>query len=295
MANYPLMHHTNETEEVFKVVGYVRISEEDRIVNKQTSIDNQMTLIKDFCLKRKWNLVQIYEDRNLSGGDRFRKGFTDMVRGVIKSTEVIFIVVKDQDRFARDTGYFIDTLKDLEAHGKKVFSIMKNDYLSQDDLGDVVKAVVDAQYIIRSRKETKQVYENKKEEGLPPFRAPYGYECKNKQWVLDRRKAKKVQIVCEDYINGVRFKETTFNLSIAKALYYRIIQNALNEIYTGDIFYLNKVKDSLGKVVRVEPVRYKGKHNPIISDYVQSKIIEKYKTHPQYEYNNSRKKAVVGE
>ena len=86
-----------------------------------------------------------------------------------------------------------------------------------------------------------------------------------------------VGVVCEDYVKNVSFKETIAKLSISRALYYRIIRNAKNGVYCGFIYYQNKIKDSNNEVVRVEEVRYKGKHDMIVSKEVYLKLLEKYK------------------
>lgn len=271
-----------------KVYGYVRISEEDN--DKGTSLENQKELLQNTCAKKEWNLIQTYEDRNLSGSDRFRKGFTDMIRMALKDSEIKIIVIKDQSRFARDSAFFMDTLKDLNANRIKVFSIIKNDFIYPDDLGDIFKSVADDYKVIEGRKYAKISYEQKKEKGLPPFRAPFGYSNKKKKWAINFKKEKIILSVCQNYVNGINLKDTCHELEITKPLYYRIIRNTIKEIYSGFVYYENKIKDSNGKVVRVDIVKYKGQHKIIIFEELFKKVKDKHEVQTDKENFRAIKK-----
>lgn len=116
----------------------------------------------------------------------------------------------------------------------------------------------------------------KKQAGEPPFRAPYGYKNLNKKWKINDREAKIIQSVCMDYSSNININETLDKLKISKSLYYRIIRNARKGVYSGYVVYFNKIKDSTGKVVRKEEVRYLGNHKPIIFEELFKKLSEKY-------------------
>jgi len=254
-----------------KVFGYARKSPDDE-EKTEVSINNQIKLIESSCKKKNWIVEKIFIDKNISGGDRFRKGFVDMIDKIINSKEVKIIVVKDQDRFARDSAFFMDTLRDLDVREIKVFSIIKNNFLSHEDLGDVVTSVVDGHYVITQRKKAVVILNQKKEEGMPPFNASFGYKSKKGKWIIVQKNAEIVRQVCEDYVNNVSFKETIKRLKINNSLYYRIIKNAKKGIYNGFVFYIRKYKDSNGKVVKTEEVKYKANFEPTISEELFNKI-----------------------
>lgn len=254
---------------MIKAFGYARKSPDDK-EGTESSILNQTKMIKKTVEERNWELIDIFIDKNISGSDRGRKGFNDMKRRAI-AEKVEILAVKDQDRFARDHAFFSDTLQDLDAHQIRVFSILKNNFLSHEDLGDVVTAVVDSNMIVKSRIKTHQLYSDKKEEGLPSFVSSFGYKFpkgKNvvKNWIIKEREAEIVRQVCSDYLNKASLKETIVRLKINKPLYYRIIRTARKGIYNGWIFYVKKFKDSAGNIVRTEDVLYKGKHEPILDE-----------------------------
>lgn len=248
---------------MIKVYGYARKSPDDK-EDTETSIENQVKLIERICKEKEWTLIKPFIDKNLSGGDRFRKGFTDMVSSAVANS-IPIIIVKEQDRFARDSSFFVDTLTDLDARGIKVFSIIKNNFLSAEDLGDVVTSVVDAHYIITQRKKTRVLQDQKMNDGLPSIRAPFGYKYNKKgEWVINDKKAEIVREVELDRKNGVNYKDTIQRLKINKPLYYRIIRGIENGIYSGFVVYERKIRDSNKKIVKTEEIKYKGLHEAII-------------------------------
>ena len=247
-----------------KVYGYVRKSPDDK-EDTESSISNQIKLIEKTCKEKEWFLVKIFQDKNVTGSDRYRKEFTEMMTEIF-SSPINIIIVKDQDRFCRDSSFFKDTLQDLDVREKRVYSIMKHGFLSHEDLGDNVKALFDSQYIIEQRKKADVFFNQKKEDGLPPIPAPFGYKNKNKNWVADKKKAKIIIEVLQDYVDKVNLKETIKRLKINKSLRFRIIKNAQKGLYSGFVVYERKYKDSNKKIVRVEEVKYKGKHQNLISE-----------------------------
>ena len=246
----------------------------------ESSISNQIKLIEDTCKKFGWNLTpeHIFIDKNLTGSDRTRKEFLRMIKlakELKKLDNEVYIIVKEQDRFCRDSAFFQDTLTDLEAYDIKLYSILRSKFLSSEDLGDVVTSMVDNNYIIVSRKKAFKLLEQKKGESLPSIPAPFGYryskDKKNKNWIIENKKAEIVKNVFNDLINKVNYKETIRNNKIDKSTYYRIIKNLNRGIYNGFVSYVKKFKDSNKKIVRIENVIYKGIYEPIIplSDFLK--------------------------
>lgn len=89
---------------MFRTVGYVRLSKEDYDLGKfdeSESIVNQKKFIKDFVTEQGWILEKIYVDEDISGSDRDRPGFNEMILDAY-AKKFDIIVVKKQSRFARD-------------------------------------------------------------------------------------------------------------------------------------------------------------------------------------------------
>jgi len=262
-------------------ISYARKSPDDKEDTK-TSINNQLEDNRFVANNKGWNLVKEFVDKDVTGSDRERKGFSGCIKFAIDNRNIRLIIMKDQTRFARDAPFFMDTLKDLEAYGIKVYSRQKGDFLRSDDLGDGIMAVVAQYKITEGRKNAKELYERKVREKLPPFIAPFGYQNhevydqvlkkKIKNWVIVKKEAEKVRLVCEDFVNNVRMRDTLKALKIDKSSYYRIVKNFKNGIYIGYIYYENKIKDSNKKIISVDKIRYKGLHQPIVSEELYNRV-----------------------
>jgi DNA invertase Pin-like site-specific DNA recombinase len=260
-----------------EVYGYARKSPDDK-EDTQTSIENQIKLFNKTCLEKNWKLVHVFIDSNVSGSDRDRKEFSRMLKEFY-SNDVKFILVKEQNRFARDSSVMRDTLIDINARNKAVYSILKGGFLSHEDLGDSVTAVVDDYYILSSRKKAESTFTLKRDEGLPPTVAPFGYKNnkKTKSWDIVPKEAELVRKVCEDLILKINYKQTLKNLNLSPGKYYRIIKNIKNGVYLGLIYYERKIKDSNKTILRIEKVSYKGIHEPLITKELFDKVNEMQK------------------
>lgn len=266
--------------------GYSRKSQDDK-ESTEVSINNQNESIENTCSSKSWKLIDILSDKDISGSDRNRKSLKTQTDKAIEFKRTnpfkqVYIVVKDSKRFARDSSFFRDTLKNLDVYGVKVFSIMKNSFLDYTDIGDRVMSVVDEQTIIDGIKNAKFTEELKISKGLPCIPSPFGYIYNFKynserkkipidktkdmtNWIIDPKKSEIVKNVFNDLINKVNFKQTISFNKIDKGNYYRIIKNLKKGIYSGFISYTKKFKDSNKNIVRIENVIYKGSYETIIS------------------------------
>lgn len=263
-------------DKLITAFGYARKSPDDK-EGTGVSINNQIKLIEQYCKDNSWSLSDIYIDKNISGSDRNRKGFNDMKTKAISIKKEhpeldIYLITKDQDRFCRDSAFFSDTLQDLNAYGIKVFSILKNGFLSHEDLADMVTSIVDANVIVKSRIKALSILESKKKEGLPSIKAPFGYKYKDSVWVADKRKADIVKDILNSFLNKENFKESIKRNKISVALYYRIINNLKKGLYSGYIVYNRKIRDSGKNIVRTEEVRYRGNHEPLINEQMFNRV-----------------------
>ena len=92
---------------MISVAIYVRLSDEDRNKRFRTdeseSIQNQRSLLKDYCREHDWNIYDIYCDENYSGTDFVRPDFQRMLKDC-ESGKVNVVLCKSQSRFSRDLG-----------------------------------------------------------------------------------------------------------------------------------------------------------------------------------------------
>ena len=265
-------------QRMIQAVGYIRKSPDEKD-SRELSLVNQEAYIKRTCDEKVWELVELFIDANITGSDRDRKAFNQMlkfVKGKFKENpdSQMVIVVKDQDRFARDSSYFRDTLKDLEVRKIKVYSILKRGFLSWEDIGDNIIAVVNQQLVITGKQKAELTIELKKENSLPSIPAPFGYKYKSKNWVVDSKKAEIIKGIFDDYLNKVPYKETLLKYKINRTKRDRIISNIKKGVYSGLISFEKKFKDSSGEVIRTEKIEYRGNYEPIISEEIWSKLNE---------------------
>lgn len=259
------------------VFGYSRKSPDDK-EDTERSIKNQEELNSTICKGKDWNLIKTFCDINISGSDRERIGIKNCISEakkykVLNPQKEVYIIVKDQDRFARDYSFMGDTLKDLEAYGVKVFSIIKNNFLDADDLGDIVTSVMNAQLIVQGRKKAILTRDKKIEQKLPCTPSPFGYKYdKKKNWFVIPKEAEIVKSVVNDSINKIDYKKTLLELKIKRTKRDRIISNAKKGLYNGIIKFNNKIKDSNKKIVRIEEIEYLGSYEKILSQEVFNKL-----------------------
>ena len=88
-----------------KVGIYCRLSIEDKDKLKtddSQSIQNQKSMLRNYCNERNWEIYDIYCDDGFSGTDRTRPAFNRLISDC-ESGKIDIVLCKDQSRFSRDT------------------------------------------------------------------------------------------------------------------------------------------------------------------------------------------------
>lgn len=135
---------------------YIRLSQEDKDKKYESdseSVTNQKEILRDYCLKNGFNLIDEYVDDGYSGTNFDRPGFIRMIED-IKNKKINLVVVKDLSRLGRDhvmTGYYIETyfpenkirfisivenydsMKNQASNDSSTFIIACNDYYSKQN------------------------------------------------------------------------------------------------------------------------------------------------------------------
>lgn len=201
---------------------YVRLSDEDRnkkhATDESESIQNQKTMLINYCIEKGWQINGIYSDDDYSGADSHRPGWNSVLKDCEEGICSI-VVCKTQSRFSRDMemiekyihGKFIewgvrfigvvdnvDTSIKGNKKARQINGLINEWYL--DDLSDNVKATLSAK--------------RKHGDFVGSF-APYGYlvDKNNKNHlVIDNEAAEVVRRIFAMYIDGQGY------ISIAKRL-----------------------------------------------------------------------------
>lgn len=90
---------------MLKVGIYCRLSieDKDKLKNDDSqSIQNQKSMLRDYCKERDWEIYDIYCDDGYSGIDRSRPDFNRLLHDC-EAGKINIVLCKDQSRFSRDT------------------------------------------------------------------------------------------------------------------------------------------------------------------------------------------------
>lgn len=121
----------------FTAVIYVRYSSHSQ---RDVSIDQQIRNCRLFAQRQSIQIVNIYEDRALTGTNDNRPGFQQMIRDA-ENSNWDYVIVYTLDRFARnryDSAVYKRQLKNL---GIKVLSAMEN--ISDDPSGVLMESLLE--------------------------------------------------------------------------------------------------------------------------------------------------------
>lgn len=112
-----------------KVIGYIRVSSKNQI--KGYSLKLQRDKIKEYCKLMDMELIEVYEDRGISGMsiDK-RNGYKNMVE-YLEENDIGGVIVWSLSRLGRRMRDVIEFLDVLKKRGKKFVSIKEN--INNDD------------------------------------------------------------------------------------------------------------------------------------------------------------------
>lgn len=154
---------------------YVRVSTDDQRDNGY-SIDSQLRMIKEYCEKNSYNIVDVYNDAGHSGKDLMRPEMQRLLKD-IKSHKIEVIVAIKVDRLTRNNydGFWL--LNYCEEHDVKIELILEPYDVSTAN-GEMIFGM-NLVFGQRERKEigarTKRALEEMALERVHPAKAPYGY------------------------------------------------------------------------------------------------------------------------
>jgi site-specific DNA recombinase len=159
-----------------KILGYIRVSSVTQI--KGYSLKLQKDKIKEYCKLMDIDLIEVYEDRGLSGMsiDK-RNGYKDMVE-YLENNEIDGVIVWSLSRLGRKMRDVIGFLDVLKERGKKFISIKEN--INNDDkIGSLIMNILGSinefeVEVIRER--IRDVKREKKIKGLIYGNEIYGWD-----------------------------------------------------------------------------------------------------------------------
>jgi len=266
---------------------YVRVSTDEQRDNGY-SIDSQLRMIKEYCEKNNYDIVDVYNDAGHSGKDLMRPEMQRLLKD-IKSHKIEKIIAIKVDRLTRNNydGFWL--LNYCEEHDVKIELILEPYDVSTAN-GEMIFGM-NLVFGQRERKEigarTKRAMEEMALEKVHPAKAPYGYIRNSETGHLEVEpiEAQVVKRIFELYKNGTTIRSVSNTLNEEKAYsrqgkwnsdkVYKILTNS---IYIGTFAY-GKTKRKAQDVLYVdnycEPIIDKNTWN------ITRKRLEKNK-HPNY-------------
>ena len=239
---------------------YVRVSTDDQRDNGY-SIDSQLRMIKEYCEKNDYDIVDIYNDAGHSGKDLMRPEMQRLLKD-IKSKKIDKLVAIKVDRLTRNNydGFWL--LNYCEEHDVKSELILEPYDVSTAN-GEMIFGM-NLVFGQRERKEigarTKRAMEEMALEKIHPSKAPYGY-IRNKDTghlevePIEAQVVKEIFELCKKGQStrniATIMKDNNAYLKRGKWASDRVYKILTNSIYIG-VFEYGKYKRKPQDILRVE-------------------------------------------
>ena len=239
---------------------YVRVSTDDQRDNGY-SIDSQLRMIKEYCEKNDYSIVDVYNDAGHSGKDLMRPEMQRLLAD-IKSKKIDKLVAIKVDRLTRNNydGFWL--LNYCEEHDVKIELILEPYDVSTAN-GEMIFGM-NLVFGQRERKEigarTKRAMGEMALKKIHPSKAPYGY-IRNKETghleidPIEAQVVKEIFGLCKQGKStrsiATIMKDNNAYLKQGKWASDRIYKILTNAIYIG-IFEYGKYKRKPQDILRVE-------------------------------------------
>ncbi|MBR3898110.1 MAG: recombinase family protein, partial [Bacilli bacterium] len=239
---------------------YVRVSTDDQRDNGY-SIDSQLRMIKEYCEKNEYDIIDVYNDAGHSGKDLMRPEMQRLLKD-IKSKKIDKLIAIKVDRLTRNNydGFWL--LNYCDEHDVKIELILEPYDVSTAN-GEMIFGM-NLVFGQRERKEigarTKRAMEEMALEHIHPSKAPYGY-IRNKETghleiePIEAEIVKEIFELCKKGHSTRNIasimKENNAYLMQGKWAADRVYKILTNSIYIG-IFEYGKYKRKPQDILRVE-------------------------------------------
>ena len=239
---------------------YVRVSTEDQKDNGY-SIDSQLRMIKEYCEKNNYDIIDIYNDAGYSGKNLIRPDMQRLIKDIAAKKLDKLIAIK-VDRLTRNNldGFWL--LNYCEQNNVKIELILEPYDVSTAN-GEMIYGM-NLVFGQRERKEigarTKRALEEMALEKVHPGKAPYGY-TRNKITghleinPIEALVVKEIFELCKkgESIRNIAFitEQNNAYLDKGKWTFSRVYKILTNSIYIG-IFEFGKYKRKPEDILKIE-------------------------------------------
>ena len=232
------MHTPSQT-----AVIYARYSSH---AQRDVSIEQQIRACKKFAQRQDLDVVDIYEDRALTGTSDRRPGFQKMIRDAERAGWS-YVIVYTLDRFARNRYDSATYKRKLKNSGVKVLSAMEN--ISDDPMGILMESMLEGYAEYYSAELSRKVlrgHEDNASKCLVNGRLPLGYvRGPDSRYAIEESEAEVVREIFRRVRDGESFASIIDNLNARgiptkcggkwnRSSFNRLLSN---ERYTGVYIY----------------------------------------------------------
>jgi site-specific DNA recombinase len=273
-----------------KSVLYCRVSSKEQ---EETgfSLPAQEKLLKEYAIRKDFEVVKIFSISESASGAKQRKVFTDMLAYVCKHN-VHNILVEKVDRMTRNMRDAVEVNDWLEENAERKIHFVKQNLVihlhskSDEKFRWDIEIVLAKKYISNLSEEVKKGQNEKIAQGWYPNEPKLGYmstgEKGHKTHIFDPDRAPAVKRMFEMYATGrysqLRLLKEINNAGFRTRSGKKLVKSRLSDMLV-DPFYI-------GKFIW-QGQTYNGKHQPLISEEIFNtvqKILRnhtapKYKTH----------------
>ena len=201
---------------------YCRLSIEDRNKLKKDdsqSIQNQKSMLIDYCNEHHWKIYDVYCDDGYSGTDRNRPAFNRLIHDC-ETGKINIILCKDQSRFSRDTVVIEQYINDRFLEwGVRFIGIADNSDSDSEIYGTMrlFTSAYNEMYVrdISSKICRTLAYKRKQGQFVGSF-APYGYLIDPKDrhhLIIDEETFSNVRLIFDMYIQGSGYRKIVQELN----------------------------------------------------------------------------------
>lgn len=306
---------------ITKVGIYCRLSieDKDKLKNDDSqSIQNQKSMLRDYCKERDWEIYDIYCDDGYSGIDRSRPDFNRLLHDC-EAGKINIVLCKDQSRFSRDTIIIEQYINDKFLEwGIRFIGVADNADTDSESYGTMrlFTSAYNEMYVKDISSKIRRTLAYKREQGqfIGSF-APYGYSIDpddKHHLVVDEETALVVKMIFDMYVSGEGYRSIVQKLNddgiVSPAEYKRqkgskyINSNAdssnskglwtqstiaailRNEMYTGTLVqgkshHISYKNKKRKKVEQADWVRIPDTHEAIIDTDTWSRTQERLNSH----------------
>ncbi|WP_426129727.1 recombinase family protein [Pararhizobium sp. PWRC1-1] len=155
------------------VIFYARYSSD---LQDEQSIETQVALGRAFADERGWQIVEVFEDKAISGTRlKTRPGIQAMLRR-IKRGGIDLLLCMSVDRISRDMEHSSGILKQLRHHGVELWTVQNKAPVNDMELG--LRSIINHDMIEQTRYKTREGMKTSVRKGKAAGGIAYGYRMK---------------------------------------------------------------------------------------------------------------------